>query len=89
MSAAIEAAKAKANATTYMAKYGPDETYWPHFLDAREATADDYLEAFALIEAHQPEATIFLDHLRTMAQIKSNRDYEDEAGRWDSQPTSR
>lgn len=73
MTPAIEAAKARADATDYVRKHGPDPTYWTHFLSWREgsdrATAADYLAAYELVLATAPEATHLLDHLRTMREI--------------------
>lgn len=73
-SPAITAAKALAEDTDYMRKYGPDETYWPHFLGAVEdATGDDYRVAADLIESQAPEATSFIAHLRAMQDILAYR----------------
>lgn len=78
MSAAIRAAKAKANDTDYVRKYGPDETYWTHFLDHLrgsdvEPRSTDYTLAADLIESTMPEADVFISHLRTMADILRQR----------------
>jgi hypothetical protein len=77
MSAAINAAMDKANATDYVRKYGPDETYWTHFLDhlsgSDKPRSTDYTFAADLIESKNPEATGHIGHLRTMAQILSYR----------------
>lgn len=76
VSQAIENAKSRANDTEYVRRYGPDETYWTHFLDASEATSADYREALTLVERVSPEATNFLAHLRTMVEIKQeDEDY--------------
>lgn len=68
-SKAIRNAKAKASDTDYVRKYGPDETYWTHFLSWQEANAADYQAAIDLIESTAPEAVDHLAHLRTMRDI--------------------
>lgn len=70
-SPAIKAAKAKANDTDYVRKYGVDKTYWAHFLDWQDATAADYTVAIDLITSKSPEATTFIAHLLAMRDIAS------------------
>jgi hypothetical protein len=74
MTPGIEAAKARANDTEYVRKYGCDATYWTHFLSFEECTGADYLAAYETVLAVNPEATSFLDHLRSMRKIALLRD---------------
>jgi hypothetical protein len=68
---AIAAAKAAAADTDYVRAYGPDPTYWTHFLRWQEATAADWNAALEVVLATAPEATVFIDHLRGMREIAS------------------
>lgn len=77
----IARAMALADASSYVAKYGPDETYWPHFLGhpGVDATSADYVVALELIERVIPEATNFIAHLREMAEILKPDDESEPA----------
>jgi len=72
----IAAAKARAEDTDYWRKYGPDETYWTHFLRHNECNSHDYQKALALIERKAPQATSFIAHLRDMFNIALAREYD-------------
>lgn len=73
-SAGVASAKARANDTDYVRKWGPDETFWTHFLVYDECTSADYARALALILRTAPEATTFIAHLRDMHNIAQNRE---------------
>lgn len=69
-SPAIATAKAAANDTDFIRTYGPDETYWTHFLSRDlSATAADFTVALELIERVAPEADKFIAHLAEMRNI--------------------
>jgi len=78
----IAAAKARAEDTDYIRKWGPDPTFWTHCLWHSECTSADYDKAARLIERTNPEATRFIAHLRDMESIALAREEDQRNWPW-------